>query len=110
MGRRAWMPAQPRFSASPLGGASTRAEKNAVQHERAGQREYAHAKSKTVVKVVVDQHGADRGEQHDGQRYQEGDNPLHGPHPVACIQRQARCNLLSGLLSTRASGCVGAGN
>ena len=69
---------------------------------------YARAKSKAVVKVVVNQRGADRGEDHDGQRYQEGVQPSHGRHPVARIQRHARCSLLPDWLLTRASGCAGA--
>jgi hypothetical protein len=68
-------------------------EKYAVQHERAGQHEYARAKSKAIVKVTVNQHGADPGEDHDGQGSHEIVNPSHGRHPVARIRRQTCTSL-----------------
>src|SRR5262249_23161019 len=51
------------------------------QHECANQRKHAHADSEAVrldQQVVVDQHDAERGWQHDGERNQENDNPGHG--------------------------------
>src|SRR5262245_11369850 len=99
----------PRAHLSPLVGRRLVVpEKYAVQHDRAGQHKHARTKSETVVKTGMDQHGADPGEDHDGQRSYEVVCTAHRPYPVARIIIAARSRPAAGQrIRTRCFRAVG---
>jgi hypothetical protein len=80
------------------------------QHERANQRKHAHTYSEAIgldQNIVVDQHDAERGWQHDGKHNQENDDPvvLHGASACRTYPRERALRPPAVRCSAQVLGC-----